>query len=204
MAKTLFFGGTFNPPHISHRLMLEAVAEISDIERVLVVPTNIPPHKEFKGFTASGEDRLNMCRLLCDGIEKAQVSDMELKRGGRSYSFDTLTALKPQYPSLYMLIGADMITTFTGWYRYQDILDLCGILAVRRKGVDDAQFDESIEHLRSIGGKIEVVEVDLPEISSTEIRDLLENSSAKALQIPRNVLDYIEAKELYRGEQNDG
>lgn len=203
MRKTVFFGGTFNPPHISHRLMLEAVAELSDVDRVLVVPTNIPPHKDFEGFTASGKDRLSMCRLLCDGVDKASVSDMELKRGGRSYSFDTLSKLKPRYDSLYILIGGDMITTFTGWYRYRDILDLCGILAVRRKGIDNEEFKRAVENLKMLGGNVEVIEADLPEVSSTELREAL-LTCAKTDLIPQNILSFINEHGLYRGEDNEG
>ena len=158
MPKTVFFGGTFNPPHISHRLMLEAVAGLDDVEKVLVVPTNIPPHKSVAEFTASEEDRLFMCRLLTEGVEKAEVSDIEFRRGGKSYSFDTLTELKPMYDKLDMLIGGDMITTFTSWYRYLDILKLCGIIAVRRKGIDDVEFDKAVEDFTAKKLKVKKVE----------------------------------------------
>ena len=203
MPETVVFGGTFNPPHISHRLMLEAVAGFEEVEKVLVVPTNIPPHKSVADFTASQEDRLSMCQLLSDGIEKAVVSDIEFKRGGKSYSFDTLTALKPQYDELYMLIGGDMITTFTSWYRYRDILKLCGIIAVRRKGIDNLEFDKAVEDLRLSGGNIKVIEAELPEVSSTKLREILQNGEETEL-IPQNILDFIIEKGLYRRDRNDG
>lgn len=203
MPKTVFFGGTFNPPHISHRLMLEAVAGLDDVEKVLVVPTNIPPHKSVAEFTASEEDRLFMCQLLAEGIEKAEVSDIEFRRGGKSYSFDTLTALKPLYDELYMLIGGDMIATFTTWYRYLDILKLCGIIAVRRKGIDDLQFDNAVEELRLKGGNIEVIEASLPEVSSTELREALQNGE-KTEQTIESIAQYIAEKGLYRRCGNEG
>ena len=87
MGKTLFFGGTFNPPHIAHRKMLQAVAALPEIERVLVAPTNIPPHKEVPGMFATKEQRLYMCELLCNGIDKAEISDIEFRREGKSYSY---------------------------------------------------------------------------------------------------------------------
>lgn len=203
MPKTVFFGGTFNPPHISHRLMLEAVAGLDDVEKVLVVPTNIPPHKSVAEFTASEEDRLFMCRLLTEGVEKAEVSDIEFRRGGKSYSFDTLTELKPMYDKLDMLIGGDMITTFTSWYRYLDILKLCGIIAVRRKGIDDVEFDKAVEDLRQKGGNIEVIEASLPEVSSTELRKILQNGEKTEL-ILESVAQYIDEKGLYRRCGNEG
>lgn len=203
MPKTVFFGGTFNPPHISHRLMLEAVAGLDDVEKVLVVPTNIPPHKSVAEFTAFEEDRLFMCRLLTEGVEKAEVSDIEFRRGGKSYSFDTLTELKPMYDKLDMLIGGDMITTFTSWYRYLDILKLCGIIAVRRKGIDDVEFDKAVEDLRQKGGNIEVIEASLPEVSSTELRKILQNGEKTEL-ILESVAQYIDEKGLYRRCGNEG
>lgn len=200
MPKTVFFGGTFNPPHISHRLMLESVARLDDVETVLVVPTNIPPHKDFKSFTASGEDRLEMCKLLCEGVDKAIVSDMELKRGGRSYSFDTLTELESKYSNISMLIGGDMITTFTGWYRYRDILKMCEILAVRRKGIDNHEFDKAVEGLVDDGGNVNVIEAELPEISSTSLREQLEAGCFEGELVPKNIEEFILSKGLYRGE----
>lgn len=198
MGKTVFFGGTFNPPHIAHRLMLEAVAKMDDVEKILVIPTNIPPHKGFYGFTASGDDRLSMCKLLSEGINKAEVSDMELKRGGKSYSFDTLSMLKPKHPELSMLIGGDMVTSFTTWFRYRDIFDLCEIIAVRRQGVDNEEFLSAVEQLNTEGAKISVIDVSLPLVSSTELREILKirDCGSNSL-IPQNIFQFIKNKGLY-------
>ena len=200
MGITVLFGGTFNPPHIAHRKMLEAVSKIDNIDKIFVVPTNIPPHKEVDGFCAPVEDRLNMCRLLSDGIDKAFVSDMEIKRGGKSYTYDTLTNLLKSYENIYLLVGGDMITSFDTWYRFKDILKLCGIFAVRRVGIDDNKFDNAVENLRQLGGYITVVDAELPEISSTEIRNTLGNNKKKELQkvLPHNICDYIVKRKLYR------
>lgn len=197
MAKTVFFGGTFNPPHIAHRLMLEAVANREDVEKILVIPTNLPPHKEQPGVTASGEDRLSMCKLLADGIAKAEVSDMELKRGGKSYSFDTLSVLSLKYPELYMIIGGDMITSFTTWFRYKDILKLCGIFAVRRPGVDNEEFDKAVEDLQNEGGNILIIESRMPDVSSTELRSAFETGKELVNVLPENIAEFIKKKGLY-------
>lgn len=199
MGKTVFFGGTFNPPHLAHKLMLEAVSKIIDVDRVLVVPTNIPPHKEVNGFCASGEDRLNMCRLLCSGVSVAEVSDMELLRGGKSYSYDTLSVLKQKYSDLQILIGGDMLTTFDTWYRYKDILKIAEILAVRRPGIDNELFDDFVTFLRKLGGRVLVVTAEMPDISSTEIRDCFYSKNQEKLTelLPKNILDYILENKLY-------
>ncbi len=198
MGVTVFFGGTFNPPHLAHRKMLEAVCALPQVERVLVAPTNIPPHKEVAEAFASAENRLFMCRLLCDGLDKAEVSDIEFKRDGKSYSFYTLSQLKRIYPDLAMIIGGDMVTSFTNWYNYKEVLKLAQFILVRRKGIDNAEFDKCVEGLKNDGGNISVVEIDLPQVSSTEIRKLLESNGDLSKLLPKNIAEYIENKGLYR------
>ena len=198
MGVTLFFGGTFNPPHIAHRKMLETVASHIEIERVLVAPTNIPPHKEVPGMFAKKEQRLHMCRLLCDGVQKAQVSDIEFRREGKSYSFYTLSELKEEYGSVAMLIGGDMVTSFTTWFNYKELLKIADFYAVRRKGVDNDEFDKCIENLRLEGGAFKVIEVDFPEVSSTEIRDAVSSGQNAERLIPKNILEYITNNGLYQ------
>ena len=200
MGKTVFFGGTFNPPHLAHRLMLEAAAKCKNIDKILVVPTNIPPHKEISGFCASGEDRLNMCQLLCKGIDICEVSDMELLRGGKSYSYDTLCILKEQYNDLQLLIGGDMITTFDTWFNYKEILKIAEILAVRRPGIDNEAFDNSVDFMRNLGGIVKVIDAEMLDISSTIIRECLENGEFSKLidYLPNNIYEYIRENNLYR------
>lgn len=198
MGTVLMFGGTFNPPHNAHRLMLEAAAELKNIDKILVIPTNIPPHKEVARYCPSKEHRLNMCKLLAQGVENAVVSDMELKREGKSYTFDTLAELKKQYSDLAILIGADMVTTFFSWYRYKEILNLCEIVAVRRPGIDNCDFDEAVARLKNEGGKITALEAKMPDISSTDIREQESGESTLILEkVPKNIYEYIASNNLY-------
>lgn len=198
MGKTLFFGGTFNPPHIAHRKMVEAVAALPEIERVLVAPTNIPPHKEVPGMFATKEQRLDMCELLCNGINKAETSDIEFRREGKSYSYYTLSELKEQYGNISMLIGGDMVTSFTTWFNYKELLKIAEFYAVRRKGTDNAEFYESVEALRKEGGTFHVLELDFPEVSSTEAREAISKGEDAEKMIPKNIYDYIISNGLYR------
>lgn len=198
MGVTLFFGGTFNPPHIAHRKMLEAIAGLPEIDRVLVAPTNIPPHKEVPGMFATKEQRLFMCELLCDGVKKAEVSDIEFKRNGKSYSFYTLSELKEQYGDVAMLIGGDMVTSFTTWHRYEEILKIAAFYVVRRKGTDNTDFDQNVELLMAKGGNIKVLELEFPEVSSTEIRDDFSNNQSTGNLVPENIAKYISQNGLYR------
>lgn len=198
MGKTVFFGGTFNPPHIAHRMMLEAVCALPQVSRVLVAPTNIPPHKAVAEVFASGEDRLNMCRLLCDGLEKAEVSDIEFRRDDKSYSYYTLSLLKETVDDLALLIGGDMVTSFTEWFNYREILGLCEIYAVRRKGTDSGEFEKKAEELRRLGGKVTVIEAELPNVSSTDIREAAETFDGRLeAAVPPNIIEYIKSNHLY-------
>ncbi len=198
MGKTLFFGGTFNPPHIAHRKMLEAVAQLPEIDRVLVAPTNIPPHKEITGMFASKDERLFMCRLLSEGVEKAEVSDIEFRRQGKSYSYYTLSQLKEVYGEIAMLIGGDMVTSFTTWFNYKELLKIAEFYAVRRKGTDNDEFDRSVESLRREGGTFHVLSVDFPEVSSTEVRESVTGSENTEALIPTNIYEFIKSNGLYR------
>lgn len=198
MGVTLFFGGTFNPPHIAHRKMLEAIAGLPEIDRVLVAPTNIPPHKEVPGMFATKEQRLFMCELLCDGVKKAEVSDIEFKRNGKSYSFYTLSELKERYGDVAMLIGGDMVTSFTTWHRYEEILKIAAFYVVRRKGTDNTDFDQNVELLMAKGGNIKVLELEFPEVSSTEIRDAFSNNQSTGNLVPENIAKFISQNGLYR------
>ena len=198
MGVTVFFGGTFNPPHLAHRKMLETVCGLPNVERVLVAPTNIPPHKEVAEKFASKEDRLKMTKLLCKGLDKAIVSDIEFKRTGKSYSFYTLSELKETYPDLAMLIGGDMVTTFKEWHNYSGILNLCELFVVRRQGIDNLDFDNSVEELRLEGGKITVINADLPDISSTEIREKSTLCVDILSLVPENIVEFIKTTGLYR------
>ena len=197
MGRVLMFGGTFNPPHNAHRLMLEAAAELKNIDKILVIPTNIPPHKEVASYCPSKEHRLNMCRLLLQGVKNAVVSDMELNREGKSYTYDTLLELKEKYNELSILIGADMITTFFSWYRYKDILSLCEIVAVRRPGIDDRSFDKAVETLRSEGGNITILDAKMPNVSSTDIREDTDDETQLSKKVPSNIYEYIAKNKLY-------
>ncbi len=198
MGITLFFGGTFNPPHIAHRKMLEAVSGLPEIDRVLVAPTNIPPHKEIPGMFATKEQRLYMCSLLCEGVKKAEVSDIEFKREGKSYSFYTLSDLREQYGQVAMLIGGDMVTSFTTWHRFEELLKIAIFFVVRRKGVDNTEFDKCVDNLKALGGDIRVLELDFPFVSSTEVRNAVANGENANGLLQKNVYEYIAENGLYK------
>jgi len=195
--KILIFGGTFDPPHNAHTAMAEAAVRLIEPEKVLIIPTAAPPHKERAGIS-DADMRMEMCRLAFGGIANAEISDMEIKRGGKSYTVDTLTALKEQYPDheLVLLCGGDMFATLDKWVRWQDILRLATIAAVYRPGFE-GEYDAAMKRLCNSGARVEMIPFDLNEISSTDIRTSAAKGDALGNAVNERVEKYIKEKCLY-------
>lgn len=123
MEKIGVFGGTFNPPHAGHLLAAEEVKKALGLDRILFVPDAWPPHKAMPEGSPAPEQRLEMVRAAVKGLDIAEVSDMELRRGGKSYTADTLRLLKAQYPEdrLYLITGTDMFLSLHNWYAPEEI-----------------------------------------------------------------------------------
>ncbi|MGN0635237.1 MAG: nicotinate (nicotinamide) nucleotide adenylyltransferase [Acutalibacteraceae bacterium] len=182
------FGGTFNPPHLGHLRLCEAFARQLGLERVLVIPTFVPPHKTAPDL-ASCEDRLAMCRRMFSADSRCTVSDTEIRRGGKSYTVDTLEALQAQYPGeqFYLLVGSDMLQSFDTWYRSEDIEKLCTLCAAPRESGGFAGRD----------GAVSLESFEPVEISSTQIREKVRLGEDVCAWVGADVADYIRQKELY-------
>ena len=198
MQKTAIFGGTFDPPHIGHKVMLEGLSALEDIDRILVMPSKMPPHKERK--VSSFEDRVNMCRLAFSGVKKAVIDLTEQKLSGKSYTIHTLEYFKNrgvEYPAL--VIGGDSLKDFHKWYRYDEILKLAEIYVYGRFGVDNREVSAAAESLIKMGGKVNLLNIYPPEISSTMVRELISLGKDATHLITKEVNDYIIEKGLYNG-----
>ena len=200
------YGGTFSPVHCGHVLAARIFAQEMKLDKLLIIPAFEPPHKEMS-TPVSAELRLEMCSLAFEDLDCAEISDVEISRGGRSYTVDTLTALREKYPhdELILLVGTDMILTFDLWYRYTDILSLCSLVYVRRE--TDRELDEKIsEKISSLekqsGRKIRHIKVDPVEISSTELRFMIGRGDSAGMKkyLPERVMEYIISRGLYGGE----
>ena len=115
------FGGSFDPVHKGHKKLALFIAEMLRLEKMLIIPAGLSPFKSSTG--ADEAQRLEMCRLAFPE-DIFGVSDIEIKRGGKSYTVDTVTAVRELYPEekIYLLIGSDQLLSFDRWYRYRDIL----------------------------------------------------------------------------------
>ncbi len=201
MENIVIFGGTFNPIHLGHVEIINKVLELSATEKVIVMPTSLPPHK-ISPDLACDADRFEMCKLATEDLNRVEVSDLELLRGGRSYTYDTLKQLKNIYPEteLSLVCGGDMILSFKDWYRYDDILKLADIIAVRRVGIDNKEFDNAVIELINMGGVIDVLKGQISEISSTEIKKNIDNAEYLMRFLPEKVYTYIKSNNLYSGD----
>ncbi len=193
------YGGTFNPPHIGHiSAAVEAVKRLS-LDRLLLIPDRIAPHKQLPEDSASPEQRLAMLRMAVDGIPKLEVSDIELRREGKSYTYLTVLALREQYPNaqLVLLMGTDMFLCFDQWMHPEIILKNAslGVLYRGDKGEIDA-IEAKKQEMEERGARVELVKNDILPLSSTELRRLLTFGCGDSY-LPSGLGEYIRRHGLY-------
>lgn len=189
-------GGTFNPPHLGHMRAAELAHDTLQLDRVLFIPTNIPPHKALPEHTATVADRCEMVRRLTADAPWAQLDTIEIDRGGASYTVDTLRALHARGETdLYLIVGTDMLLSFDRIWRAPDeIAQLCTLAVCARMQDDWDRLRRKAELLRhSLHAKIELVQGDSIPISSTELR---QGGALRRYTAPA-VADYIEQHHLY-------
>lgn len=189
-------GGTFNPPHLGHLRAAELAHDALRLDRVLFIPTNIPPHKTLPEHTATVDDRCEMVRRLTAAAPWAQLDTIEIERGGASYTVDTLRALHARgEDDLYLIIGTDMLLSFDRvWYAADEIVQLCTLAVCARMQDDWAMLRRKAALLRrSMHARIELVQGASIPISSTELR---QGGALRRYTAPA-VADYIEQHHLY-------
>ena len=194
--KLLFYGGSFDPPHLGHRRILEAAVAAVKPDIVYVIPSGISPHKKRSGTPF--RDRVTMCRRAFSGIQNIKISTIEGK-GSRSYTFKTVRYLRKRFPGkeLFMLIGSDMLTSFTKWFLYRRIMSAVTIVAGCRDDEDIAAFQEAAKELKKKGARIILLTFDPIEVSSSELRKKEPQESAQLGLIAADVADYICKRGLY-------
>ncbi len=190
------YGGSFDPPHKGHLLLAQNLKEKCGAEKVLIIPAASSPFKD--GTKALDFDRIKMCQLtFTDSF--FEVSDIEIKRGGKSYTVDTLREIKKLYPDseLYLFMGEDMLLSFDKWYKYEEILSLCTITAAcRNEDKENLSKMKAFAENTGYADKILIFDCDPIEISSSQIREAVKE--AKSLNITEAVNEYIKSKGLYK------
>ena len=200
--KTAIYGGSFNPPHLGHIAAVGTVLSDLAPDRLLIMPDCIAPHKAMAENTPSVEHRLEMCRLAFGDLPGVEISDLEIRRGGRSYTVDTLEQLTALYPqdSFYLVIGSDMLTSFTtGWYRFEDILRMCTLTVISREKDDMDELERNARMLRErYGAEVILLKNHRPfPLSSSEIREALLSGDTEGM-LKEEVREYINKNGLYR------
>lgn len=195
MSKIAILGGTFNPFHIGHYEMLSALEDIKEIDKIIILPDKIPPHKACD-FLADDETRIKMCLIAAENFKKATVSTLEFEREGKSYTYDTVKILKNKYPSdkFFFCIGGDMLIYFDKWYKYEELIKEISFIVFRRSDTDNAQFDKCIEKFTTMGMNVTVMPQKITSVSSTEIRN--DFKRAKAL-LPKKIYEFLTQKGIY-------
>lgn len=194
------FGGSFDPVHKGHKKLALFVAEQLQLRKMLIIPAGLSPFKKSTG--ADEEQRLAMCRLAFPE-DIFEISDIEIRRGGKSYTVDTVAAVKELYPDekIYLLIGSDQLLSFDRWYRYRDILSEVTLVSVsRERGIETEKLNEFADTKLRPYGECMIFDFDAFEVSSTFLREGLSSGSDVSEYIDRSVCSYIQKEGLYKNE----
>ncbi len=199
MERIGIYGGSFNPPHVGLIQAAKQAISALQLTRLIVIPAGIAPHKDLAPNSPTPEQRLRMVSIAVADCPGMEVSDMELRREGASYSYETVLALREQYPQaeLVLLMGTDMLLSFHTWKNPQIILEnaTLGVFYRGEKG-EKAAIEAKKAEMEAQGAKIQLVDNDVIAISSTQMRRLLAFRCAGEL-LPQGVLDYIRENYLY-------
>lgn len=196
--KIAMFGGSFDPIHNGHVALAHAFTEKLGLDKVLIVPAFIPPHKQ-QHSTVTPEQKLTMCRLAFAGEELFEVSDIEIRRQGASFTYMTLQELSALYPedALFLITGADMFMTIQDWRNPEIIFRLATVCGVPRNQDDIADLEKQAAFLQTLGAKTEILDAGIMTVSSTEIRNRVKNGESIRDLVPDAVEQYIMANALY-------
>ncbi|MNW25200.1 Nicotinate-nucleotide adenylyltransferase [compost metagenome] len=191
--KVGIMGGTFDPIHIGHMLAAEAARDGYALDRIWFMPSHIPPHKQAAG--ATGEQRLEMTREAVACNSAFEVLDLEIRRGGVSYTIDTIRVLQELHPDkeFYFIIGADMVNYLAAWEQIEELASRMTFIGLRRPG-----FELAMDSLPSfLHGKVLLADMPVVDISSTDIRERLAAGHSVRYMIPESVYEYIRRGRMY-------
>lgn len=192
------YGGTFSPPHAGHVNAAANFAEAMDLQKLIIMPAGIPPHKVVEDPVPS-EMRLEMCRLAFAEVGAAEVSDYEISKEGLSYTVDTLRHLYPTCGRVYLLCGDDMLLTLDKWRESGEIFRMAHIVCMRRYNTDASMlYEKAKEYEERFGASVTFIDATPLPVSSTDVREMLKCGDADAKKyLDSEVLGYIREKGLY-------
>ena len=193
------FGGTFSPVHNGHVSAAKSFMEQMWLDILFVIPTGTSPHKEMSGG-ADAYDRLRMCEAAFSGIDGVIVSDMEIRREGKSYTVDTLRQLYDPENRLFLLCGTDMMLTLDKWRDADEIFKLCYPVYMRRENdevITNLIIKKNAEYKEKYGRIATRITGDAVVVSSSEVREKIQKGEDISSLVPPAVEAYIKEKGLY-------
>ena len=192
--KTCIFGGTFDPPHIGHLLIAQTVFESENFERLIFVPANISPAKK-NGDSSPPKERSKMLEMSLTNNPNFEISDLEIKREGISYTIDTIKEvadkLKLDKKDLFFLMGSDTLKSFHNWKNPEKIIKICNIIVAIRPGFTPSDIPQWVLD------NVRFANIPRFEVSSTNIRRRWREGKTIRYMVPKEVWEYINEKELY-------
>nr|WP_312575909.1 nicotinate-nucleotide adenylyltransferase [Sedimentibacter sp.] len=197
-------GGTFDPIHYGHLVIANEVLDRYNMEKIVFVPAGNPPHKAYT--SASAWDRFLMTNIATLSNDKFVVSDIEIKSSEKSYTISTVRQLINKYENteFYFITGTDAILDLPNWYDTENLVKLCKFIGVSRSGYSTAKIEMEINKIKNrYDGQIELLQVPMLEISSTDIRDRIKLKRSAKYLLPEMVEQYILKNNLYLEHRND-
>ncbi len=184
------FGGAFDPIHIGHLVEAQYATEELGLDKLLFIPAGDHP---LKPISSSSEHRLEMTRIAIQDNPIFELSDIETKRAGKSYTIDTVQQIQRLFPAneLYLVVGIDNADTFHKWHRMDEILEQCKVVVLSRMMTDDYVLSPSLLE------KITILDSPIIETSSTDIRERVEEGVSIRYLVPDKVREYIYSHKLY-------
>jgi nicotinate-nucleotide adenylyltransferase len=208
-------GGTFNPIHFGHLRVAEEVVEGLAIDKVIFMPSSTPPHKPGHDLPEPGL-RLEMVRIALEDNPRFEVSDMEIRRGGRSYTFETVRELKEQGPKdlrVSLITGSDSFNEITTWCEYEELVRIASFIVVPRPGHPIKKVAEVLpvelakefwydpntgSYVNSFGTSVTYFDTTPIGISSSDIRETIRQGGSARYLMDKGVLEFITREGLYR------
>lgn len=183
------YGGSFNPMHIGHEKIVDYVLNNLNMDKIIIIPVGIPSHRE--NNLEQSDTRLKICKEIFKGNKKIEVSDIEIKSEGKSYTYDTLLKLIDLYGEnneFFEIIGEDSLKNLKTWKNYEKLLKICKFIVFRRKDDENIQIDEEFLNNKNII----ILENEYHNISSTEIRNMVKNNEDISNFVNKKVKKLIE------------
>ena len=187
------YGGSFNPMHIGHEKIVDYVLNNLNMDKIIIIPVGIPSHRE--NNLEQSDTRLKICKEIFKGNKKIEVSDIEIKSEGKSYTYDTLLKLMDLYGEnneFFEIIGEDSLKSLKTWKNYEELLKICKFIVFRRKDDKNIQIDEEFLNNKNII----ILENEYYDIYSTEIRNMVKNNEDISAFVNKKVKKLIEKEYL--------